>query len=310
MTGEAGAVAPCQAARPCAGQGMSDQAAIDAFAGDMTRLQADWGDLTAEERRDRMQAAVGARAQAAGFPAPKVVLADDLGGRHGELRFRTWDVAVNQDLAEKDTLSDEDAAKLGDTLAHETRHGEQWYLIARRDAAEGMDAAAIQRQRHLPNVIAQQAARQPLAADDSRRACADAMHRSVYGADAAARNRTIRGLKTHGDQVAEAKAAYEAAIARTREMAERANQANDAYKTLTTTQSADPADVAAALQSAQAAYADWQTAKGESDSALTHWQNSHAAQQQNYADYRALPEEADAWDVGGRTGAAMSGDGN
>lgn len=81
--------------------------------------------------------------------------------------------------------------ELGDTLYHETRHAEQWFLMARRDADAGLTAPQIQSQLGVPPRVAQAAVANPIPATDARRSCADAMYNSVYGTNAAPATRRL-----------------------------------------------------------------------------------------------------------------------
>src|SRR6266850_69317 len=135
--GAGGAVQSCPKVptpRPCHGLGMSAPAAIESFADDIAGLQREWPQLPPADRIARLQTIVDTRAGAAGFPPPYVTAPSGLGQRNGELRFRYWEVAINAILLESNSLSPKQAAALGDTLYHETRHAEQWSLMAKRQA--------------------------------------------------------------------------------------------------------------------------------------------------------------------------------
>ena len=263
---------------PCKGQGMSAQPAINTFGNNMATLQKDWGTLTPAARTARLQSLVDAQATNNNFPAPRITTPSDLGpGRNGELRFSGWQVAINPGLMNASTLSLQQAEQLGDTPYHETRHAEQWFLMARRDADAGLTAPQIQSQLRVPPRVAQAAAANPIAATDARRGCADAMYNSVYGTNAAARNATLGDLGTESASLASANQALA--------------QATAARNTLAATPGTTVQALASANNLVSSTYA---TAIAQYNSFQT-----------TYTAYRALPEEADAWDAGTRAAAAV-----
>lgn len=280
--GAAGSVKVCTlktANRPCGGQGMNTPSAIDSFATQMVELKGRWSKLTPAERKKALQRIVDDSATSAGFLSPSVKIDDSLAaGRNGELSFDTWEIAINKTLVDKNTMSDEEFEKMANTIYHETRHAEQWWLIMRRDAAEGLTAEQIIAKRGVKSpIIVGEAVSKPLRIFDARRACADAMYQSVYGADATARNETIEGLSTHRQALNDAIAKNSASQA--------------AYKRLEKDGHATAAAKQAALDQWQNDFNAYTAAKKASDD--------------NYAAYRALPEEADAWESGDSAGDAV-----
>jgi hypothetical protein len=285
---------------------MSAPAEVDAFADDMAKLQQEWPSLKGPERLARLQGMVDARAASAGFPAPAVIAPKGLGSYAGVLRFTRWEIAINPSLVQSERLSAEQAAQLGDTLYHETRHAEQWSLIAKRQAGDGVAADRIRDELRVPEKVATNAATQPLLPSDSRRPCADALHKSVYGADRVARNTTITNLEEHGAAYASANEEYERAIAEEKRLMSQFSRQDQSYivcKERTPpptnaeldTLAKQRNDSAAKLRTAQLRSAE---CRGRVDAARQTYSKT-------YTDYRTLPEEADAWDSGGRTSTAI-----
>ena len=319
MTGSAasrvakpGAVQACvntTCLRPCQGQGMSAQTQVDAYAKGVATLQADWGRLrTPAQRKERLQSLVDKQAAAAGFPPPEVTTPTDLGtGRNGELRFSDWQVAVNPSLTSASVLSPAQATALGDTLYHETRHAEQWYLMARRQAAEQHDAKEIQTQLKVPRFITSQAVATPLAKADARRACADAMYNSVYGASATGRNTTLTNLGPHSEAARGASVAYKQALA-DRDRAQKQMAADQ--KSMALLKSRMPPASAEELEAASARFQlasqKLLAAQAASAAAYDKAKATYDTYQITYAAYRALPEEADAWNAGSRAATAVN----
>ncbi|TFW32468.1 hypothetical protein [Massilia horti] len=238
---------------------MSAEAQINGFSSGMAALQKDWPKLKPAQRQQRLQALASAQAQANGSPSPRLVkmtekeLKDDP-QKNGIFSYKEWQIKVNPNLLQHNELSAQQAAALGDTIYHETRHAEQWYLIARRQAETEGKASTILKT--FPPPVAKKAASQPLGASDCRRLCADQLYTSVWGAGSQSRNTTLHNLGPQTKAYLEAKKAHEAA-----------------------TKSGDQAKIAQAA------------------ARLAATQQTYVA---TYAAYRALPEEADAWDCGGR----------
>jgi hypothetical protein len=285
---------------------MSAPAEVNAFADDMTTLQQEWPYLKGTDRLARLQAMVDARAASACFPAPGVIAPEGLGSHNGELRFNQWRIAINRSLVTSERLSPEQTAQLGETLYHETRHAEQWSLIAKRQAGEGLAPDQIRNALYVPEKVATDAARQPLSPSDSRRPCADALHKSIYGADRVARNTTIANLEHHGQAYVLANDEYERAAAEEQRLMSQFLREEQSYsackerKPPATKRELDTIakqrnETAVKLKTAQLRSAECQ-------------RTADAARQtysKTYTDYRTLPEEADAWDSGGRTSRAI-----
>jgi len=307
--GAGGPAQPCSkspAPHPCQGIGMSAPAEVDAFANDMAKLQEEWPSLSATARLDRLQSMVDARAASAGFPPPDVIAPTGLGNYNGVLRFTVWEIAINPFLIQSGRLSAEQAAELGDTLYHETRHAEQWSLIAKRRAGEGLSVDQICNELYVPDEVAIDAAKQPLVPSDSRRPCADALYKSIYGPDRIGRNTTITNLDRHGQAYASADEAYERAIAEEKRLMAELSSRNQAYiacKERNPPPTRAELDTLAKQRNDSAA--KLREAKLRSAECRTTVDTARLTYSKTYKDYRALPEEADAWDSGGRTSTAI-----
>jgi hypothetical protein len=249
---------------------------------------------------------VNARASGAGFPPPHVTAPTDLGGRNGELRFPYWQVAINAALLESNSLSPKQAAELGNTLYHETRHAEQWSLMAKRQAAEGHAAEQIRNELILPRRIASDAAKHPLPASDSRRPCADALYKSVYGENRAARNGTLTNLERHGNDCGRANDAYDASMAEEQRLK---SQLALEQRALLSCKERNPpptrAELDAMARRCNHTISELKAAQSRSEECRKAADAAHATYSKTYNDYRTLAEEADAWDSGGRASTAI-----
>lgn len=304
----AGPVQPCpnKKSGPCSGQGMSAQAQVDAFSKHLAKLSNQWPKMTPEQRRQRLSAMIDAQAASNGFPAPTLATPSNLGGRNGQLDFQRWRIEINPTLLQKEHLAPEDAAKLGDTLYHETRHAEQWFLMARRQAAEGDSADEIIKQLEVPTKVAKAAASSPLLASDHRRACADTLHRSVYGANRNHRFTTLTNLASQGAQIATANSQYQQAKAISDSLAAQLKAGEQIYQQM---KAANPPASPAQLNELVAHYREVRQrlvqAQATMDRAAATVRGLYPTYQKTYADYQGLAEEADAWDVGSRVSAGI-----
>jgi len=285
---------------------MSAPTEIESFADDMAGLQRQWPELSPADRMARLQTMVDARSGAAGFPPPAVKAPWGLGERSGELRFTYWEVAINAALLQSNSLSPKQTAQLGDTLYHETRHAEQWSLIAKRQAAEGHAAEQIRNELGVPGRIARDAAKHPLPASDSRRPCADTLYKSVYGEDGATRNRTLNNLGKHSNDCRVANDAYEAAW--TEEKRLKSQLALERKEYLACKARNPPpsgAELDARGKQCNQTLAKLNTAQSRSEECRKASEAAHSTYSRTYNDYRSLPEEADAWDSGSRASSAI-----
>src|SRR5690348_6111461 len=166
---------------PCAGVGMADGATRKEFIGSFRKLQHDWAKLPPKDREVGLNKCINNALAKSGSPNVNVSAVPLSAGRNGELDFTTWTVKVNDTLTDSDSLTEIGAKKLANTMYHETRHAEQWFLIAQKLAAEGKSSTEIQKQTRMPASIADSAVKNPLRKNDPRQMCADTLYASIYG---------------------------------------------------------------------------------------------------------------------------------
>ncbi len=180
---------------PCTGKGMATPANEKEFAHDMKTLQKDWPKLTPDARTAHMEAAVNKQLAKSGVPPVGVVSANHLSpSTNDQMNFPKWNLDMNPALINSSQLSDRPTADLGNTLFHESRHGEQWYLIARNEAGSGKDAYAVTASTGMPISVSRSAAAHPLSHKDALHSCSQQMYDSVYCGGAASRNATLTNL--------------------------------------------------------------------------------------------------------------------
>jgi Domain of unknown function (DUF4157) len=276
--------------------GISKEVAVSRFTGAAKTIKDQWGTLTINARAEALGKLANAELKTAGSHPCNIVV-KDLGADSGQFLFSTWTLAIaNAGIIAKDAITDDEMAEVLDTVYHEARHSEQWFRMARLRAGEGKTAAEIAREMGIPNKVAKAAFDKPLkpltgiakqlaskakiAAKEQKIQETKNWYDSVYGKDRAARNTTLVDLRT---KFANVKVTSDALTL--------ARQETD--KAALDYTNADAASKPALLVVWQAKHQQWQNAKVAYDQAVV---DSHLA----HALYKALPEEADAWAVGGR----------
>jgi uncharacterized Zn-binding protein involved in type VI secretion len=249
---------------PCSGKGMATPKNEAEFAKGMKGLQKQWPKMTPAERQAALGTLANKELAKSGVPTVGINPNQALSGTatSGQLDFPTWNLDVNPDLMKSATLSDAQTQELGDTVFHESRHAEQWYLIARNQAAT-KTPAQITHDTAIPATVTAAAKKAPMTKADPMAACAQTMEDSVYGKNSAHRDKVLTDMPKKD-------AALQAAQAKNK--AVQANAASTA------------AQKKAAQDAENAAF---------------------KAYQANYDQYRALPEEADAWRAGGAVGKLL-----
>ncbi len=271
--------------KPCAGFGLNTPANQREFARGFKHLQKTWPNLTPAQRRQQLEDLVNTQLHKGGVPRVGIV-PRDLPTDDGQLIFKDWKLAINKNLLNGNHLPEAQAKELANTVYHESRHAEQWYLIAQQKAAQLGGAAgetpaqkvtAIQNAMGIPLDTAAQAQQHPLDAHDGRKACAQALNDSIYGAHAAHREQTLhdQDVKILADNHAQA----------------HFDNVNRAYEKLRQNPHADPAAVQKAYQGAV--------------TAGKHLEAANVARQRAYQAYQRLPEEADALETGDAVGKIL-----
>ena len=227
--------------------GLNVEGEGEAFGGEVQAEVIDqWATLaTAEARRNRLVELVNERLVAAGVPATTPAF-DTNANNAGSFDFPTWRMMIGQTRLGGDSISEEDAREVADTVYHEARHTEQWFRMAQLRAAQGLSAAAITTELGIPARIAREARANPLVRGSMEAVIAQGWWDSVYGSgsahreavlteiDRAATARTRAQARFDGDPTA----ANQAALDRANERFDRAFAAyqnlpeeNDAWAT-------------------------------------------------------------------------------
>lgn len=237
-------------------------------------LRKKWASLTPAQRVAAMRAAINAQLAKSGVPAPSFNVTK-MNGPDGTFDWTRWQLSVNEDRITS-TPTDKQWEWLGDVLYHEARHAEQFWYLARtqaaaqapgpwtppplRDIQMARGTYSLASQYNLPYGIAFQAMQQPLSDNSPGAQLGWGVQYSCFGAGAANRGQTLTGLSQTGDQL-------RAIDAELRQLREFVGPLTDQQQARLAALEAQRPGVAA--------------------------QNGKF-----YQGYRSLVEEKDAWDVG------------
>ena len=156
---------------------------------------------------------VNERLAAAGIPKIKVRASKKLSGE-GVFNHRTWTMELNSATLTKDELlTGGNFGKLVSYAYHEARHAEQYFLMARKMAAEGKTPVEIAKKWkqggiELPPEIAEAAVKAnrklpPLTAEETAKA--GVWHDSVFGSGRPARQKLLGEMEAQGKIMASAR---------------------------------------------------------------------------------------------------------
>lgn len=233
--------------------GLAKSSEVEGFVKEAKQVQADWAKLkTGAERAKALADAVNKHLAAAGVPVCKDVV-KDLGNDSGQFDFTTWSLFLGQGPFSKATITDEEAADIADTVFHESRHCEQWFMMAQMLAGKKLKAAVIATTMSIPANIATAAVANPIKQGTTEAIQAEGWYDSVYGSNADYRNKVLDNVEATDNA---------------------RKKAEENYKKNPT-----PAN------------------KAKLEAATAKFEAAHKR-------YMELPEEADAWRVGGQVTAA------
>ncbi len=135
--------------------------AMDRLATGVRATQTTWRTLATLDRAERLLHTVQAVLAGADMPPPIAFKLIPMRPNPGGFDFRTWTLVLREELVAAKQLDHAAAADLTNMLAHELRHAEQYYLTARWMAAQGTSPTeiAVALDRMHPGTVAHAAAR-------------------------------------------------------------------------------------------------------------------------------------------------------
>jgi len=207
---------PHDPVRPCAGYGLDNPANAREFVRGFKQLQKEWPHLTPHQRKLRLESLSYQQLKKSGVPTIPIAALPLTGGAYAQTNMRDWQIEMPARVINTAKLPDQTAQEFAHALYHESRHAEQAYLVARRQA--GIVAAQSQgrltptqqvqeMERQLPRgdrplvprSVMLEAQKQPLHKGDAQEHCARLMYDSFVGKDAGHYNRGI-SLDAHKHQ--------------------------------------------------------------------------------------------------------------
>lgn len=276
---------------------LSHPALIDNFVAQMNAVNADWAEKSSEEKIEHFQNVITGHFEAAGMPPPRIKLMEPGGGRSGEFDSKTWSMGMTAENLETRSM-----AETAGTAYHESRHAQQFFMIAKYIAQEGIPPP---HSKQIPDDILEKATlavkESPMSPAESAEAAS--YHTSVYGADREKRNATLRNLALHtparllqtGAEFSNAKAAHEAALATL-----------ETYKGEQTPEFNERRELREQDRTYMGLFETKKTAAKEFNRALAATNAEKVAFDAAQKAYHALPEEADAFAVGDAVTAKLS----
>lgn len=249
--------------------GLGSITSLERFAAAVHAMQKDWSKLTPDTRVKALWDAVNVEMTAAGVPPFLVARKEPMESKAAFARGQ-WLFLISEETVGKPALSDADAAELCNTTAHEARHAEQSFLAARFAAGGGLvDPQKLADEHAIPKSIAGKAI--AVKFDGATDPAVVALGKQMHAATVvdAAKNQKI----SDEDGWAEMKVMRdEAAVART-----------------TAKSAPTAANFAAAITARDKLIAQVKLVE------------------KLYTDYRNIPYEADAHEVGDAAGEAFKG---
>jgi hypothetical protein len=209
--------------------GLNVEATGQAFGEEVqTEVIDEWSSLaTAQARRDKLVELVNQRLADAGVPAVTPAFDANVNNA-GSFSFSTWTMRIGQGPLGTDSISEEDAREVADTVYHEARHTEQWFRMAQLRAGQGLSAAAVTTELGIPARIATAAAALPLARGSMEAVIAQGWWDSVYGAGSDHREAVLTELDASATALTAAQAAHAAnPTAATQAALDEANERSD-----------------------------------------------------------------------------------
>lgn len=193
-------------------RGLKDKAHTAQFAGEMKALEGSWSAMNPAARADAVAARINARLRDIGVPEVKVTTAPlgNLDG--GKFKFASWSMVINEQMLAAPQLPMGQSADLTSTVYHEARHAEQWYLIARIMAEDGVPPGETSAETMIPLAICEAAASEP-ALSDAQADMATSFYDSVYGKHSHHRDKVLADLGRFGRLMPEAERVYRASMA-------------------------------------------------------------------------------------------------
>lgn len=164
------------------GFGLANPANMDEFCKDMADIVRNWAAMTPKQRRRALQNAINKQLSKSGLPTQAVRGSAAHAPGNAQYVFNKGVLEVSQQQLDAASLTSQEAKQLANAVYHEGRHAEQWFLMARQEAAQGVNAGQIGSSMGVPQTFANAAEANPLgAAASAEQNLASSCQQSVYG---------------------------------------------------------------------------------------------------------------------------------
>ena len=193
---------------------LRDDGPLERFAAAMAALYRAWPQLSAEQRRQDLQAAMDGAASAAQKPGWPLLCRALGPGRGAQLRCDkgNWSLAMDEAFLEGSNAAGETWLDTVAAVYHEMRHGEQWYLCAQgvlaeklplpfgvqpADPKKGVTEADLCAAMGLSDVVARHAAQRAKQFPHGLLSATRSWYDSIFGAPSRPKSRFLETI-THG----------------------------------------------------------------------------------------------------------------
>jgi hypothetical protein len=142
--------------------GVGSRLVIEQFLQGVERVQKSWGDFQdGQARANALLEACNTALAQIGVPSMKCTAPRDMSA-HGRFRAHEWGIAFREQTMELSVLEDRQVRVIADNALHETRHCEQHFRAARYLAGQGVAADEIAERLGIPDDVASEAVLRPL----------------------------------------------------------------------------------------------------------------------------------------------------
>lgn len=261
--------------------GLAKPEVLTQYTKDMKALVGKWPKLTVLERQQQIALMLNTALKASQTPGIKIAKVDFKDRTAANFANDLWQINLNEKSLSMDELTLEQAAQLADDLYHEARHAEQAFLMARAQVGKGLDPTKTL---GTDEKAANLAKKSPVALGSVSGIQANAYYQSMYGLGYEAREKTLDKLSKQGEVLKNSEnmvSFYETKL----------NTLNEQIKS---------AKDASLIKKMQKDYADLYKVYEKNKS---YYDEVNLKFQKTFNNYVSLPEEADAWRIGGSASA-------
>ncbi|MGO4495449.1 hypothetical protein AB4114_06020 [Paenibacillus sp. 2RAB27] len=167
--------------------------AMKSYAGHVKGVQSDWRAMNAQTRAAKLVEGIEPMFASSGVPVPTLRVIPKGTAQNGNFDSTTWSAGISEETLEKEP------EKAASTLYHEARHGEQYFLIARYIHAQKLpDPPYKQIPDHVLIAAADANARSKLTEEEN--VAAQRYHTSIFGSGAKERNNILKRTQIYTQQ--------------------------------------------------------------------------------------------------------------